>query len=130
MKIKLNGMFTISSILLFLLGLGLTVMTSTMLGMISLDANPASIHFAKGVGGALLALAVMTWLARNSEPSTARNALALGLTLVFLLEGVEYVRAALTGSLQAIGWLLAGMWILLFVFMGLAGRFAMSSETS
>ena len=52
MKIKLNVMFTVSSIFLFPLGLGLTVMTNTMLGMISLDANPASIHFAKAVGGA------------------------------------------------------------------------------
>jgi hypothetical protein len=129
MKIKLNAVFTVSSIFLFLLGLGLTVMTNTMLGMISLDANPASIHFAKAVGGALLGLAVMAWFARNAGPSPARNALALGLTLVFLLEGVEYVRAILTGSIQAIGWLFAGMWLILFVFMALAGRSAMS-ETS
>ncbi len=68
----------------------------------------------------------MTWLARNSGPSDARNALALGITLVYLLEGVEYVRAVLTGSLQAIGWLFAGMWLILFVFTGWAAWSAMS----
>jgi hypothetical protein len=129
MKIKLNVMFTIAAIALFLIGLGLTVMTGTMMGMINLDANPASIHFAKAVGGALLGLAVMAWLARNSGPSQARNALTLGLTLVFLLESVEYIRAILAGSLQAIGWVFAGMWILLFVFMALAGRSAMAEES-
>jgi hypothetical protein len=61
--------------------------------MIGLDANPASIHFARAVGGALLGVAIMTWLARNSGPSQARNALVAGLTLFFLLEVVEYVRA-------------------------------------
>jgi hypothetical protein len=129
MKIKLGIMFTISSVLMFFLGLGLTVMTSTMLGMINLDANPAAVHFAKAAGGALLGLAVMTWLARNSGPSPARNALVLGLTLIFLLEGIEYVRAILTGSLQAVGWLSAGMWLILFVFMAFAGWSAMSEAS-
>jgi hypothetical protein len=126
LNIRLNVMLTIAAIATFLLGFGLTIATSTMLGMISLDANPASIHFAKAVGGALLGLAVMAWLARNSGPSQARNALVLGLTLIFLLEGIEYVRAILSGTLQPIGWIFAGMWLILFVFMGLAGRSAMA----
>jgi len=128
MKIKLNVMFTITAIAMFLLGLGLTGMTSIMLGMIGLDANPASIHFAKAVGGAMLGFAVMAWLARNSGPSQARNAQVLGLTLFFLLTSVEYIRAILVSSLQSIGWIFAGMWILLFVFMALAGRSAMSES--
>jgi len=129
MKIKLNVMFTIAAIAMFLIGLGLTVMTGIMLRMIGLDANPASIHFAKAGGSALLGLAVMTWLARNSGPSQARNALVLGLTLLFLLETAEYVRAILTGSLQIIGWISAGMWFFLFVFMALAGRSARAEES-
>jgi hypothetical protein len=129
MKIKLNLMFTISAIILFFLGLGLTFMTSFIHGMIGLEPNPASLHFAKATGGALLGLAVLTWLARNSGPSKTRDALTLGLTLVFLLESIEYVRAILTGSLQTIGWVFASMWILLFVFMFLAGRSAMSEES-
>ena len=129
MKIKLNVMFTIAAIFMFLVGLGLTFMTTIMLGMISLDANAASLHFAKSVGGALLGLAIMTWLARNSDPSQTRNALTLGLTLFFLLSGIEYIRAILTGSLQAIGWLFAGAWLILFVFMALAGRSAMAEES-
>jgi len=129
MKIKLNVMFTIAAIAMFLIGLGLTVMTGIMLGMIGLDANPASIHFAKAGGSALLGLAVMTWLARNSGPSQARNALVLGLTLLFLLETAEYVRAILTGSLQIMGWISAGMWFFLFVFMALAGRSSMAEES-
>jgi hypothetical protein len=71
----------------------------------------------------------MTWLARNAGPSQARNALTLGLTLLFLLEGIEYLRGIFTGSLGLIGWISVGMWLLLFVFMALAGRSAMAEES-
>ena len=129
MKIKLRVMFTISAVVMFLLGLGLTFMTSIMMGMINVDANPASIHFAKAAGSAIIGVAVMAWLARDAGPSQARNALTLGLTLLFLLEGLEYVRAIVTGSLGLVGWLSGGMWLLLFVFMFLAGRSAMAEES-
>lgn len=129
MKIKLRVMFTISAVVMFLLGLGLTFMTSIMLGMINLDAtNPGTIHFAKAAGSAIIGVAVMAWLARDAGPSQARNALTLGLTLLFLLEGLEYVRAIVTGSLGLVGWLSGSMWLLLFVFMFLAGRSAMAEE--
>jgi len=128
MKIKLNVMFTISAVVMFFIGLGLTLMTNTMLGMLGLDANPASIHFAKAGGSALIGAAVLAWLARNSGPSEARNAITLGLTLLFLLETVEYLRGIFTGSLGSIAWIAAMMWFLLFVFIFLAGRSAMAEE--
>ncbi|HKI55190.1 MAG TPA: hypothetical protein VJ987_13765 [Anaerolineales bacterium] len=128
MKIKLSLMFTISAIAMFLIGLGLTVMTSLMLGMLGLDANSASIHFAKAGGSALIGVAVMTWLARNASSSDARNALTLGLTLLFLLETIEYLRGIFMGSLGSIAWIAAGMWLLLFVFMFMAGRSTMAEE--
>jgi hypothetical protein len=114
MKIKLGYIFNISAIAMFLIGLGLTLMTSLMLGMIDLDANSASIHFAKAAGSAIIAVAVMTWLARDAGPSHARNA------LLFLLEVIEYLRGIITGSLGWIGWLSGGMWLHLFVYMFLA----------
>ena len=91
-------------------------------------ALPASIHFARAVGGALLGLAIMTWFARNSGPSQARNAMVAGLTLFFLRKVVEYVRAILVSSLQSSGWTFAGLWFILFLFTVIAGRSAMSES--
>jgi hypothetical protein len=128
MNIKVNVMFTISAVVLFFLGLGLTFMTSFIHGMIGLEPNPASLHFAKAAGGAMLGFAAMAWLSRNSVPSQARNGLVLGLTLLYLLTGIEYVRSIMVGSLQFMGWIMAGMWLLLFVFMALAGRASMTES--
>ena len=126
MKVKLGTMLTIAAIVMILVGLGLTLMTGNMLGMINLDANPASIHFAKAVGGALIGLGIMAWLTRNAGPSPARNAVVLGLTAFLLLQSVEYIRAIIAGSLGATGWLIAAMWLALFLFMAMAGRSAMA----
>jgi len=128
MKITLNVMFAISAIAMFFIGVGLTLTTTPMLTMLGLDTSPAVIHFAKAGGSALIGAAVMAWLARNAGPSDARNALTLGLTLLFLLETMEYLRAIVTGALGLVGWLSGGMWLLLFVFMFLAGRTAMAEE--
>jgi hypothetical protein len=128
MKIKLNVMFTISAIILFFLGLGLIFLTSFIHGMVGLEVNPASLHFGKAVGGAAVSFAVMAWFSRNSAPSQARNALVLGFTVFFFLTSIEYIRAILVGALQPIGWIAAGMWILLFVFMALIGRASMTES--
>ena len=122
MKIKLNVMFSISAIILFFLGLGLIFMTKFIHGMVGLEVNPASLHFGKAVGGAVVSFAAMAWFSRNSGPSQARNALVLGFTVFFFLTSIEYIRAIFIGALRPIGWIAAGMWILLFVFMALAGR--------
>lgn len=45
----------------------------------------------------------MTRLARNTGLSQTRSALTLGLTLLFLLEGIEYLHGIFTGSLGLTG---------------------------
>lgn len=59
------------------MGLGIKLAPTTMFGNFGVDANPASTHTARALGGAVLAIAIMTWMARNSDPSKARNALVV-----------------------------------------------------
>jgi hypothetical protein len=44
------------------------------------------------------------------------------------LTGIEYIRSIMAGSLSFMGWIMAGMWLLLFVFMALAGRASMTES--
>jgi hypothetical protein len=130
MKIKLNVVLTIVAIPLFLLGLGMTIATSTILGNFGHDVNPSSIHFARADGGAVLGLAIMTWLARNSGPSQARNALVAGLSLFFLLEAVVDFRAIINGTYGQEAWFTGVIpWLIFFALTVLAGRSAMAEES-
>ena len=121
-KLKLSIWFTIAAIPMVLMGLGLTLATTTMLGNFGYDANPASIHFARAAGGALIGLAVLTFLARNSGPSKARTALIVGLSLFFLLEAVEDIRAIMAGTLGPSGWISGVVpWLIFFLLTVIAG---------
>ena len=42
------------------------------------DAFPALIAYLRIFGGPILGIAVLNWIARNAEPSAARNAIVLG----------------------------------------------------
>ena len=70
------------------MGLAITVASSAILGNFGLDANPAATHFAGATGSVFIALGVMGFLARNSDPSQARNALVTELSLFFFLAAI------------------------------------------
>ncbi len=127
MKIKLKLVFTLAAVLLFILGLGMTVATSTILGNFGHEVNSASLHFARATGGAALGLAVMAWLARNSGPSGARNALVTGFAVFFFLEAVVDFRAILNGTYGPEAWFTGVIpWLVFLVLIVLAAR----SDTS
>lgn len=112
-----------------LMGLGSTFATTTILGSLGYDANPASIHMARAVVGAMLGLAVITWLARNSSLSQARNALVVGLFLVFFLGAVVDLRGIMAGTLGPSGWISGVVpWLILSILTATAGRSAMSES--
>ena len=63
----------------------------------------------------------MIWLARNSGPSQARNALVLGHFLFFVLDAIEDVRANLAGTLPPTKrWISVVLWLNLFKLMSKA----------
>ena len=120
--------FTIAAVVTFIMGLGITLAPAIMLGNFGVDANPASTHMARALGGAVLALAILTWLARSSGPSTARNAIAVGLSLFFVLEAIEDVRAMLAGILNPTAWISVALSAILVFLIIFAGRSAMSES--
>ncbi len=129
MKIKLNVVLTIAAIPLFLMGLGMTLATSTMLGSLGYDANPASIHMARATGASFIGIAIMIFLARNSGPSHARNALVIGLSVFFFLAAIVDARGILAGTLQPSDWFTGVLlWLVFFALTVIAGRNAMVEE--
>ena len=129
MKIKLKVVLSIGAILMFLMGLGMTVATSAMLENFGHDINPSSLHFARAAGAAVLGLGIMTWLARNSDPSQARNALVAGLSIVYILEAIVDLRAIMNGTYGADAWFTGVIpWLVLLTLTVIAGRTAMAEE--
>ena len=76
---KLKVMLTVSAIYVAVLGVGF-MLAPRQIGIdaVLADASPALIAYLRIFGGPILGIAVLNWMARNVEPSTARNAIVLG----------------------------------------------------
>lgn len=76
---KLRILLSIAAIYMALVGLGLIFLPQTFgVGAIPTDASAALIAYLRLWGSPLLGIAVLNWMARNAEPSRARNAIILG----------------------------------------------------
>ena len=76
---KLKVLLTVSAIYLAVLGVGFMFAPREIgIDAVPADASPALIAYLRIFGGPILGIAVLNWMARNAEPSAARNAIVLG----------------------------------------------------
>ena len=75
---NLKTVLTMAAIYLGVLGLGfMFVPRQVGIDAVPSDASPALIAYLRIFGGPMLGIAVLDWLARNAEPSTARRAIVI-----------------------------------------------------
>ena len=75
---KLRTVLTISAVYLAVLGVGfMFAPEQTGIGAVPPDPPPALVAYLRIFGGPMLGIAVLNWLARDAEPSTALNAIVL-----------------------------------------------------
>ena len=75
----LTILLSIASIYMAFVGLGLIFAPQRFgVGAVPTDASAALIAYLRLFGSPFLGIAVLNWMARNAEPSRARNAIILG----------------------------------------------------
>ncbi len=113
-------LLTISSIYLALLGLGtLIVPTTVMAGALDPSAL-VLVDTLRGLGGGLIALALVNWMARNSDDSKARQALVVGDIVGFVFAAIFGIVAVLHGY-PVYGWVLVLIDVLLAIGIFVTG---------
>ena len=76
---KLKIVLIVSAIYLAVLGVGFMFAPREIgIDAVPVDASPALIAYLRIFGAPILGIAVLNWMARNAEPSAARNAIVLG----------------------------------------------------
>jgi hypothetical protein len=94
-----------------------------LLSMWQVDNAPPALLVARRSGALFLGLGSMLWLARNAEVSSARNAIAAGLS-------VSCATLAILGALEfAAGHAGAGIWLAIIVEVALAVGFYSVRQT-
>ena len=98
---KLNTIFTVSAVYMGLLSLGFMFAPQAAgINSVPTDASPALIAYLRVFGSTFLGIAIMNWFARNSESSTARDALVLGNILGFGAAALLDVWGIFSGARQ------------------------------
>jgi hypothetical protein len=127
---KLNLLLIISAIYLALVGLGFLLAPAAMqFGTLDTGASNALLANLRGVASTFIGIAVVNWLARNAEPSTALNAIIIANVVGFGLATVIDVYAVLSGApaIELIPTFINLLFALAFIW---AWRTSMSAKTS
>ena len=124
---KLSIVFTANAVVALLFGLGFVIAPAATLAPYGVTIDEAGVQVARFFGAALLGYAAITWFARNTEKSSARRALVLGLFLGFGIGFVVSLVNQLSGLQNALGW----STVVLYLLFTLAyGYFQFAKPTS
>jgi hypothetical protein len=127
---KLKVLLVIATIYMGLVGIGhLFSPVAMSAGEVPADASVGLIAFLRHYAALFIAIAVMNWMARNAEASTARNAIVLANTVLFGLGAILDVLGVLSGAGVA-GLVPGTINLVLAVAFFWVGRTSMSSKTS
>jgi hypothetical protein len=130
--LKLNVVFTVTAILMVILGLAQLFTPATMAAASQMDTSPSSgfLMTVRFVGVEMLGLGLIAWFVRNTEASKARDGVTLGFTIYFALHALTSLYGQFTDTSTTLHWVAATIQGLLAIGFFVAGRNAMSKSTS
>jgi hypothetical protein len=100
---KLKVVLSIAAAYMALVGVGMMFVPQQFgVGAVPADASPALIAFLRIFGGPCIGIAVLNWVARDAEPSSARNAIILGNMVGFACVAASDVWSVFTGDARPI----------------------------
>jgi hypothetical protein len=128
---KLKTVLTVSAVYLGVLGIGF-MFAPRQIGVeaVPADASPALIAYLRIFGGPCLGIAVLNWLARNAEPSTARDAIVLANIIGFGCVAAMDVWGVFSGGARPVAKAFLVIHLLMTVAFVVAGRASMGAHES
>jgi hypothetical protein len=112
---QLNIFLAIVAVIFAVFGLGLLFMPAEFMAFYGLNYNPAGVLTARVFGTQVLLLAVIYWAARNAGPSSLMSAILWGSVIANILDAVIAFMGISAGVLNAMGWALVVLHVLLAV---------------
>jgi hypothetical protein len=127
---RLSTLLSIAAVYMALAGLGFVFAPQAFgTGAVPTDASPELIAYLRLFGSPFLGIAVLNWMARNAEPSAARNAIILGNIVGFAGIAALDVWGSFSGAreLTKVFAIIHLLFALAFIWVG---RTSISAKTS
>jgi hypothetical protein len=126
---KPKVMFTIAAIYMGLLGILLVASPSMAFGLAP-DAPASLIGKLRLPGSLFLAFAVMNWFARNSDDSSARDAVFIGNTAAFVFVTIVDFLITIIPGANPSNWIFVAIDLFFVIAFFMVGRANMSTSLS
>ena len=101
---RIRNLFLIHSLIAFLYSLGLLLIPQTMLFLYGITSTAGDRLIAQFFGAQLLASGMVTLLARDESPSSARSAITMSLMIASAVGVIVSIGGTLSGVMNALGW--------------------------
>jgi hypothetical protein len=114
----MNTLFLIALVVEAIFGIGFVIAPAALLGPLGVSLNTEATTFARLFGSALLSFPVLLWLARKSDHAGFKKAVVVSLFVYYLVSTLLLVIAELSGMMNAMGWGVIGIHVVLLVWFG------------
>ena len=109
----LKRLFVLNGVIAAGYGIALLVATSPILDIYGITPNPEGVYMARWFGVGLLAIGLVTWLAREATEDAGGRAIARALAVTYGIGVVLALWGTLSGPFNALGWIAVGLNLLL-----------------
>jgi hypothetical protein len=119
---KLNMFLLISAIIAMVFGLGFVLLPGFLFSIYGLPGNPPTLLGFRFFGSALISLALITWLLKDSADWNAIRAVLIGNGIGNIPGVLAAFFATINGTLNAMGWSA----VLIYLLLGLGDAYFLS----
>jgi hypothetical protein len=114
----MNTLFIVALIVEALFGVGFVIAPGAVLGPLGVTLNPFATTLARSFGAALISFPILLWLARRSDSPEFKKGVVYSLFPYYLVSAVVLVIAQLGGQVNALGWSVIGLHVVLLIWFG------------
>lgn len=100
----MNGLFLVAAIFEALAGIGFEFIPGALLSRLGVAPEPLAIAVTRVLGTAVLAFAVLLWLARRSADNDCKRRSAMTMFAYYLLSTFALLHIQLSGVVNVMGW--------------------------
>ncbi len=115
---KFQTMMVIKAVVCLVFGVPIILVPGFMYSIFGMSLDPSSTVVARQYGAALIGLVLLTWFGRNVSETATRWAITLALFVYDALGFIVWLMAALAGAVNALGWSIVLLYLLLAIGFG------------
>ena len=115
---KLSTLMVIKAVVCLGFGILLLAIPGPLMSIFGVELGDGGMVAARQYGAAMLGICFLTWFSRNDSGSPALRGAVLGLFVYDAIGFVVAVVATVTGVWNALGWLIAALYLFLAVGYG------------